>query len=77
MTILKFDIWAADCLRIGNGVRFIFIFTPPCSYILCCVACRYTPDAVDGIDNVVWLADSSLLDPIVEVGAQRVCAAAT
>eukprot|EP01032_Pedospumella_encystans_P005830 gene5830-6963_t len=24
----------------------------------------YTPDAVDGIDNVVWLADESLLGPI-------------
>ena len=75
------DTYAVDCLRVDNGVhtrtmlqlsRHSFPATPAS---LTCA--RYTPDAVDGIDNVVWLADSSLLDPIVEVGAQRVHAAAT
>ena len=40
--------------------------TSECTQLIrCASAMGYTPDAVDGIDNVVWLADSSLLDPIV------------
>lgn len=65
--MLKSDIWAVDCLRIRNGVRSIPIITTVSFYRSRCLARRYTPDAVDGIDNVVWLADSSLLDPITDV----------
>ncbi len=37
-----------------------------CSQLIACAsAMGYTPDAVDGIDNVVWLADASLLEPLV------------
>lgn len=38
-----------------------------CDQLIACASTMgYTPDAVDGIDNVVWLADASLLDPITE-----------
>jgi hypothetical protein len=67
MAIPASDLCAVDCLRLGDGVHYL-----PCKEgLLCfdCRSCRYTPDAVDGIDNVVWLADSSLLDPISQVSA--------
>jgi hypothetical protein len=38
-----------------------------CAQLIACASeMGYTPDAVDGIDNVVWLADASLLNPIHE-----------
>jgi hypothetical protein len=38
-----------------------------CAQLIACASTMgYTPDAVDGIDNVVWLADASLLQPITE-----------
>jgi hypothetical protein len=63
------DTCAVNCLRVDNGVPEQCRSFPATAALLTCA--RYTPDAVDGIDNVVWLADSSLLDPIMEVGAQR------
>lgn len=47
------------------------VLTPhECSqFISAAEALGYSPDAVDGIDNIVWLADSSLVDTLF----QRCC----
>jgi hypothetical protein len=67
MAIAASDLCAVDCLRLGDGVHYPYC--KECLLCFDCRSCRYTPDAVDGIDNVVWLADSSLLEPISQVSA--------
>ena len=35
-----------------------------CQFIIAAESMKYTPDSVDGIDNVVWLADETILNVI-------------
>eukprot|EP00428_Durinskia_dybowskii_P083860 CAMPEP_0170442112 /NCGR_PEP_ID=MMETSP0117_2-20130122/47246_1 /TAXON_ID=400756 /ORGANISM="Durinskia baltica, Strain CSIRO CS-38" /LENGTH=292 /DNA_ID=CAMNT_0010702683 /DNA_START=71 /DNA_END=946 /DNA_ORIENTATION=- len=55
-----------DVPHVPGAMLLTGILTPiECAQFLCAAErLGYTPDAVDGIDNVVWLADDSLLAPI-------------
>ena len=37
-----------------------------CQLMLAADTMEYTPDAVDGIDNVIWLGDDTIMSPILE-----------
>jgi len=57
-----------DIPHVPGAMLLTGILTPlECAqFIVAAERLGYTPDAVDGIDNVVWLADDSLLGPIYE-----------
>eukprot|EP00598_Pedospumella_elongata_P006924 CAMPEP_0184968578 /NCGR_PEP_ID=MMETSP1098-20130426/1596_1 /TAXON_ID=89044 /ORGANISM="Spumella elongata, Strain CCAP 955/1" /LENGTH=671 /DNA_ID=CAMNT_0027490221 /DNA_START=24 /DNA_END=2039 /DNA_ORIENTATION=- len=55
-----------DIPAVPGAMLLTGVLTPvECAqFIVAAERLGYTPDAVDGIDNVVWLADESLLGPI-------------
>lgn len=57
-----------DVPHVPGAMLLTGILTPlECAqFIVAAERLGYTPDAVDGIDNVVWLADDALLSPIYE-----------
>ena len=57
-----------DVPHVPGAMLLTGVLTPlECKqFIVAAERLGYTPDAVDGIDNVVWLADDSLLNPIYE-----------
>lgn len=55
-----------DILEIPGAMLLSGVLSPlECAqFIVAAERLGYTPDSVDGIDNVVWLADESLLGPL-------------